>query len=849
MSGSSYGHEDSELPEVPTEVPFDDEVDCASEAYRHLLDQRRLPGRPSDLIDYLLARRDEPCGRSVPDAIMKAISWVEKVAEFSLELRATNGRFVWAGEALRAVWVVRAGNGDRGGNVGGVDTGGQGGVGNGTVGGNGCFWHTQYDAFLVEQDAAGPFRGRNMSQITSLVGFAGGRYQSAGGAVCYGGLPATDYSRLGHAEAVSIMLDEITGPVARSQVSALAQMYFEHGFQSLPDGRRQRLDPQDVGASYRNVIGLPGGMDNSELWPLFEEANTYGMPLLRGAVGDSEGEYVVYVYDSMQYPFFRGEAHHQFHPNNVIQRPVPLSYTSTLKSVQEEMGRLEESDRTAAARSRVSIAVSRWAKNKSWGPDGISHEAVQAMLQHPQWESIILSELNDMLYKGVELLAILRRVVRMAKDWGVATWIVKLDIQKAFDSVSQVSMAQLIARKVGGMSEDPGDNGRPHAGLPWEARLWTSLLQARSLHIATGDHITHVEQTNGVRQGSPDSPVVFGALTAEALDRAVSQTAHMLGEARGPPPPEQGGAYMDDTRGKVDAQRTGPEAAKERTSAEELGDRSSEAKSRTEGELGEKQEERAADADTGDAAPTDKIKLLDADTRERLADSLFNQAYSTVMSVGTFSPREHVENTLDALIGDPLKEEIDWDSREDENIVTPPLLEEGEEARGDDTWKDLDNEVGKQAPKTPELLLSEDEGGIEADMRQQWPSQEAMATIFRNTTQEELRKEWGLDTPSSDQPGTPQEETNEQQAGERSSTTPPLEQDEIVRQVMQDLREHGGNAHQADTELEDIQVETAGEAPTTVLSAKVAGVRLGMRLRQRAEEERKRTLQVGGNGG
>mmetsp|Transcript_22470 Transcript_22470/g.52926 ORF Transcript_22470/g.52926 Transcript_22470/m.52926 type:complete len:353 (-) Transcript_22470:156-1214(-) len=211
--------------------------------------------------------------------------------------------------------------------------------------GNGCFWHTQYDAFLVEQDAAGPFRGRNMSQITSLVGFAGGRYQSAGGAVCYGGLPATDYSRLGHAEAVSIMLDEITGPVARSQVSALAQMYFEHGFQSLPDGRRQRLDPQDVGASYRNVIGLPGGMDNSELWPLFEEANTYGMPLLRGAVGDSEGEYVVYVYDSMQYPFFRGEAHHQFHPNNVIQRPVPLSYTSTLKSVQEEMGRLENSDR------------------------------------------------------------------------------------------------------------------------------------------------------------------------------------------------------------------------------------------------------------------------------------------------------------------------------------------------------------------------------------------------------------------------------------------------------------------------------------------------------------------------
>ena len=143
----------------------------------------------------------------------------------------------------------------------------------------------------------------------------------------------------------------------------------------------------------------------------------------------------------------------------------------------------------------------------------------------------------------------------MAKDWGVGTWIVKLDIQKAFDSVSQISMAKLIAHTVGGLPPDPQNNttggqGTQHPGdQPWEARLWTSLLEARSLHIATGgDHVTHVTQTNGVRQGSPDSPVVFAALTAQALEKAVSQTAHMLGDARGPPPPpQQGGAYMDDT--------------------------------------------------------------------------------------------------------------------------------------------------------------------------------------------------------------------------------------------------------------------------------------------------------------
>ena len=47
-------------------------------------------------MDYLLARRDEPCGRSVPEAILKAISWMEKVAEFPEEQRATHGRLAWA---------------------------------------------------------------------------------------------------------------------------------------------------------------------------------------------------------------------------------------------------------------------------------------------------------------------------------------------------------------------------------------------------------------------------------------------------------------------------------------------------------------------------------------------------------------------------------------------------------------------------------------------------------------------------------------------------------------------------------------------------------------------------------
>jgi len=211
--------------------------------------------------------------------------------------------------------------------------------------GNGCFWHTQYDFVVLEQEA-GVFRNRTDEQVTSLVGYAGGRYQSATGTACYHGWPHLDYSRMGHAEAVSITLNAISGPEAAAQVSALAKLFFGHGFVSLDDGRRQRLDPQDAGAEYRNVIGLPGGMDNAELWPLIEAENTYGMPLIRVALDgpgdDTEDDHVVYVYDSNDFPFFRGEASHQFHKNSVIGRYVPPSYTRTLKQVQEVLGRLDD---------------------------------------------------------------------------------------------------------------------------------------------------------------------------------------------------------------------------------------------------------------------------------------------------------------------------------------------------------------------------------------------------------------------------------------------------------------------------------------------------------------------------
>lgn len=219
--------------------------------------------------------------------------------------------------------------------------------------GDGCFWHTQYDTWLVEQDRNGSFGGRGHSEVTSLIGYAGGLYAAPDGTVCYHGVPASDYGLLGHAEAVSV---ELSGDAGRkqAQVAELAHHFFEDGFASVRcetgdlgcvNGfRRQRLDPQDFGPMYRNNIGLPGGMANEEWFPLIQAANTYQMPLIEGAGGaeaDREGEYVVYIYDSDVFPFFRGEGYHQFHPNDVLGRPVPLSYLTDLKEVQRSLGRLD----------------------------------------------------------------------------------------------------------------------------------------------------------------------------------------------------------------------------------------------------------------------------------------------------------------------------------------------------------------------------------------------------------------------------------------------------------------------------------------------------------------------------
>ncbi|CAE7442725.1 XRN1 [Symbiodinium microadriaticum] len=179
-----------------------------------------------------------------------------------------------------------------------------------------------------------------------------------------------------------------------------------------------------------------------------------------------------------------------------------------------------------------------------------------------------------------------------------------------------------------------------------------------------------------------------------------------------------------------------------------------------------------------------------------------------------------------------VKEEIDWDARSDEAAVTPPLIDVESQHQGE--WRDIPGPEGMRQPTTPELLVDLDDTSgdqpsadeIVEGIKHTWPSATTFATIFHNMTVSDIRKEWGM-------PGEP-----------------PLDQDELVQQVMGELKQSGGapaptERSQAGDDLLDIEIESGATIRPASQQAKTAGEKLGQRLRSQ-QEDRRRTLRVGG---
>ena len=198
-----------------------------------------------------------------------------------------------------------------------------------------------------------------------------------GDKVCYYyGPKQAVYEELGHAEVVQMELRGESGQTKR-QMEAFADTYFGQ-FRKTPFGM-MRLDPQDSGPAYRNVIGIPQGTKS----PLYEvlrvsctsvllqhfaahsapkgsyvgsriklclgfaqERNVNGMELIesdgndykKGQAKDNDQINVVYIVDSDKLPFYRAEQYHQFH--NGIGKAFSKEYTVDLKRALENNGRI-----------------------------------------------------------------------------------------------------------------------------------------------------------------------------------------------------------------------------------------------------------------------------------------------------------------------------------------------------------------------------------------------------------------------------------------------------------------------------------------------------------------------------
>ena len=76
-----------------------------------------------------------------------------------------------------------------------------------------------------------------------------------------------------------------------------------------------RVDPMDIGPEYRNLIGLPGGVNHPAYAGIDQIATQSGFKLEVGKGNDPDTlrKQIVYVYDTTTFPFYQAEVYHQYH--------------------------------------------------------------------------------------------------------------------------------------------------------------------------------------------------------------------------------------------------------------------------------------------------------------------------------------------------------------------------------------------------------------------------------------------------------------------------------------------------------------------------------------------------------
>ena len=218
--------------------------------------------------------------------------------------------------------------------------------------GCGCFWHVQHEFVEAEKNLL----KRSELEYTARAGYAGGRPMAGNsasattttttatatatmdGKVCYhNAAQIADYGTLGHAEVVNL---QIPSYAFADFVKEYTALFSEQGYR--PDQLGDR------GLEYRNVVGIPGGVESKYAKILVETSMKNGDKLDfakgKGGVGsgnngvgsDSDARGLVFVMDSNEYPFYVAEQYHQFHDGFNFGENYPNSYNGLAGKLAKE---------------------------------------------------------------------------------------------------------------------------------------------------------------------------------------------------------------------------------------------------------------------------------------------------------------------------------------------------------------------------------------------------------------------------------------------------------------------------------------------------------------------------------
>ena len=186
--------------------------------------------------------------------------------------------------------------------------------------GCGCFWHVQHEFVEAERKIL----GRKDKDLTSRAGYAGGNNGKL--QPCYHNLQGkNDYGKLGHAEVVGMK-------IPASKYEDFAREYFKL---LGPDGSRPDQFG-DRGPEYRNLIGVPGGKESPFVQSLLSATKKEGdkVDFAKGKGNDADLKALVWIMDTNDHPFWRGENYHQFHDGFARGENYPDAYNSLRDGLQ-----------------------------------------------------------------------------------------------------------------------------------------------------------------------------------------------------------------------------------------------------------------------------------------------------------------------------------------------------------------------------------------------------------------------------------------------------------------------------------------------------------------------------------